>query len=172
MERAKNPEPPSLSFRGEKPIDRYAETAMEILVKQSLAILAILAASGSPPEAVTRPELNGTRVRSPGTATVYLIDNGFRRAVPNVAAYEALFRDWECIVEDLDIDAIRMGDPLGDSAELVRLSGDPAVYFVDGATRRHVANPQVMDRFRFAWERVREVSSEELRRWPEGPKLR
>src|SRR3954454_24547567 len=97
---------------------------MSVPAKRSLAacLLAIsgLAASASPPEAVTRPDLNGTRVRAPGTARVYLIDNGFRRAVPHVAAYEALFRDWECIVEDLDVEAIRPGDPLGDAPGLVK----------------------------------------------------
>jgi hypothetical protein len=152
------------------------EIVMKVLAKRLLAVCAIvwsgLAGSGAPPDAATRPDLNGTRVRAPGQATVYLIDNGFRRGVPHVAAYEALFRDWECIVEDIDVESIRPGDPLGDSAGLVRLVGDPAVYFVDGTTRRHVANPQVMDKYRFAWERVREVSPEEMGRWPEGPKLR
>jgi hypothetical protein len=84
-------------------------------------------------------------VRAPGTATVYLIDKGFRRGVPHIPAYEALFRDWECIVEDIDVETIRPGDPLGDNTGLIRLNGQPAVYFVDGTTRRHVANPQVMD---------------------------
>ena len=121
---------------------------------------------------MTRPDLNGTRVRAPGTATVYLIDNGFRRAVPHVAAYEALFRDWEGIVEDLDVEAIRPGDPLGDSAGLIKSGEASGVHFIDGTTRRHVANPQVMDRYRFAWERVRDVPPQEMGRWPEGAKLR
>src|SRR3954452_21556388 len=153
------------------------EMAMRIPTKRSLALWAVmlpgLAALGSaPPEAVTRPDLNGTRVRAPGTATVYLIDNGFRRAVPHVAAYEALFRDWECVVEDLDVEAIRLGDPLGDSAGLVKSGEASGVYFIDGTTRRQVANPQVMDKYRFAWERVGDVTPEEMGRWPEGPELR
>jgi hypothetical protein len=153
------------------------EIVMRVDAKRSLALCALvlsgLAALGStPPEPVTRPDLNGTRVRAPGTATVYLIDNGFRRAVPHVAAYEALFRDWECIVEDLDVEAIRLGDPLGDSTGLVKSGEASGVYFIDGTTRRHVANPQVMDKYRFAWERVRDVTSEEMGRWHEGPKLR
>jgi hypothetical protein len=119
-----------------------------------------------------RPDLNGSRLRSPGQATVYLIDSGFRRAVPNIPAYEALFRDWDCIIEDIDPETIRLGEPLGDTASLVRLAGQPAVFFIDGTTRRHVASPQVMDKYRFAWERVREITTEELARWPEGSKLR
>src|SRR5262249_28490383 len=125
-----------------------------------------------PPWAETRPELNGTRVRAPGTATVYLIDNGFRRAVPHIPAYEALFRDWEWIVEDLDVEAIRLGDPLGESAGLIKSGETSGVDFLDGTTRRPVANPQVMDKYRFAWERVRDLPPEELRRWPDGTKLR
>jgi hypothetical protein len=153
------------------------ELVMRIPVKRSLAVGAImlsgLAALGSsPPEAVTRPDLNGTRVRAPGTATVYMIDNGFRRAVPHIPAYEALFRDWECIVEDLDVEAIRLGDPLGESVGLLKSGETSGVYFIDGTTRRQVANPQVMDKYRFAWERVRDVSCEEMARWPKGESLR
>jgi hypothetical protein len=135
--------------------------------------LALLALGASPtPDPELRPDLNGSRVRAPGQATVYLIDNGFRRAVPDVAAYEALFRDWECIVDDIDPETIRPGDPLGESAGLLPVAGQPTVYFVDGTTRRAVASPQVMDKYRFAWERVRDVPETELIRWPEGPKLR
>jgi hypothetical protein len=119
-----------------------------------------------------RPDLNGSRLRAPGQATVYLIDKGFRRAVPNVPVYEALFRDWECIIEDIDPETIRLGDPLAGSASLVRVAGAPAVYFLDGTPRRHVTSPQVMDKYRFAWERVREATAEDLAKWPEGPKLR
>jgi hypothetical protein len=126
----------------------------------------------APPDAVTRPDLNGTRSRSPGMAMVYLMDNDVRRAVPHTPAYEALFRDWECIVEDIDIETIRLDDPLGEATGLVRPIGQPAGFFIDGTTRRHVANPQAMDKSRFAWERVREVTAEEIRRWTEGLKLR
>ena len=117
---------------------------MRIPATQSLALcatmlLGLTAFGATPTEPMTRPDLNGTRVRAPGTATVYLIDNGFRRAVPHVPAYEALFRDWECIVEDLDIEAIRLGDPLGESVGLLKSGEASGVYFIDGTTRRSVA---------------------------------
>jgi hypothetical protein len=142
-------------------------------VTLGMLMLSDLAASGhAPPEAVMRPDMNGTRVRAPGTATVYLIDNGFRRAVPNVPAYEALFRDWECIVENVDVEAIRLGDPLGEVCCQIRSGESSGVYFVGGNTRRHVANPQVMDKYRFSWGAIRDVSCEELGRWPKGETLR
>ena len=128
--------------------------------------------AGDAPEPELRPDLNGSRLRSPGQATVYLIDKCFKRAVPNVPVYEALFRDWDCIIDDIDPETIRPGDPLDDATSLMKLAGQPAVYFIDGTTRRHVASPQVMDKYRFAWERVREVSADELNKWPDGPKLR
>ena len=40
--------------------------------------------AGDAPEPELRPDLNGSRLRAPGQATVYLIDKGFKRAVPNV----------------------------------------------------------------------------------------
>jgi hypothetical protein len=148
---------------------RTKRQCMQVL---TLAIgLCVLGAVGAP-EPELRPDLNGSRLRAPGQATVYLIDKGFRRAVPNVPTYEALFRDWECIVEDIDPETIRLGDPLEETASLIRLAGHPGVYFLDGTTRRHVASPQVMDKYRLAWERVREVTVDEMMKWPEGPKLR
>jgi hypothetical protein len=139
-----------------------------------LIVVTALCAFGASeaPEPGLRPDLNGSRLRAPGQATVYLIDKGFRRAVPNVPVYEALFRDWECIIDDISPETIRLGDPLGDASSLVRLAGQPAVYFIDGTTRRHVASPQVMDKYRFTWERVREVTANEFNKWPDGPKLR
>src|SRR5205823_4989485 len=110
------------------PSPSVREWAMRYVPGWSLAAcpigVVIAAASGAtPPRAETRPDLNGTRVRAPGQATVFLIDNGFRRAVPHVPAYEALFRDWECIVEDIDVESIRLGDPLGEGSCLVRPVG-------------------------------------------------
>jgi hypothetical protein len=52
------------------------------------------------------------------------------------------------------------------------VAGQPAVFFIDGTMRRHVASPQVMEKYRFAWERVREVTAEEMNKWAEGRKLR
>src|SRR6478735_6914198 len=76
------------------------------------------------------------------------------------------------IVEDLDVEAIRLGDPLGETAGLIKSGETSGVYFIDGTTRRQVANPQVMDKYRFAWERVRDVPCEEMARWPRGETLR
>jgi hypothetical protein len=127
--------------------------------------------AGDAPEEELRPDPNGSRLRALGRAPVYVIDKGFRRAVPKVPVYEALCRDWECIIDDIDPESIRLGDSLGDNSSLVRLAGQPAVYFIDGTTRRHVASPQVMDKYRFAGERVREVTADELNKWPEGSRL-
>jgi hypothetical protein len=132
----------------------------------------IVAGGATRPGPELRPDLNGSRVRAPGQATVYLIDGGFRRGVPDVATYEALFRDWECIIDDIDPETIRPGDPLAAGTSLIREAGQAAVYFVDGTTRRHVAGPQTMDKYRFEWSRVKEVTHDELTRWPDGPKLR
>ena len=54
------------------------------------------------------------------------------------------------------------GRPAGGVRGLVKSGEASGVYFLDGTTRRLVANPQVMDKYRFAWERVRDVTFEDL----------
>jgi hypothetical protein len=39
------------------------------------------------------------------------------------------------------------GSPIPDGAKTAQAHGDPAVYFVEGFVKHHVANPEAMDRY-------------------------
>jgi hypothetical protein len=41
-----------------------------------------------------RPDLNGARVKHPLYSSVYLIDRGQKRGIPNPGTYNNLFKDW------------------------------------------------------------------------------
>lgn len=40
------------------------------------------------------------------------------------------------------------------SGTLVRMENEPAVYLIYRGTKRHIANPQIFERFKFKWENV------------------
>jgi len=104
-----------------------------------------------------RPDLNGLRVRSPTTGELFLIDRGYRRLIANPDIYNSLFRTWDGIVEDLDIEDIPLGSPISDGAILVRCDTSSHIYLVDDGTKRHITGPAVMDKYFLAWTRVHDV---------------
>jgi hypothetical protein len=65
-----------------------------VLARGLVALINRADSRRTPPEVTTRTDLDGTRERDPGQATVCPFDEGSSRAVPGVAS-EALFRDWE-----------------------------------------------------------------------------
>lgn len=105
-----------------------------------------------------REDLDGLRVRMPGRNSVYVIDRGRKRGIPSPPVYDELFRTWDNIHLDLDLNDIETGDPIPENACLFRCLDDPKVFLLDEKDgkpiKRHVANPAVMERFQFAWGRV------------------
>jgi hypothetical protein len=105
-----------------------------------------------------RTDLNGLRVRLPGTAPIYLIDLGKKRHIPNPQVYNELFSTWEKLVEDINIDDIPTGDPIPETAILFRCIDSPKVFLLDGVSpnqvKRHIVAPNVMDRYRFNWHHI------------------
>jgi hypothetical protein len=99
-----------------------------------------------------RPELAGKRLRLPGEPAIYLIDpEGLRHHVPDPYTYSRIFRDWNGVFDDPDLNEIQDAGPLSYGASVIRADGETAVYFVSGATKRHVASPAVMDKCNFKW---------------------
>ena len=104
-----------------------------------------------------RTDLDGLRMRKPGDDAVYLIDEGKKRYVP-YEAYITLFKNWEYIHLDINIDNIETGDPIDQNAWLWKCNDNPKVYLMDGKPgsykKRHIKNTKVFKRFHFSWENV------------------
>jgi hypothetical protein len=113
-------------------------------------------ALGIKPESLCtpRPDLNGLRVKSPTEAKIYLIDGGCRRWIPNPETYNNLFRDWNGVVIDIDINEIPEAAPISEGAILSKGSNSPAVFLVDRGIKRWVTSPAAMDKYYFNWGRV------------------
>jgi hypothetical protein len=120
-----------------------------------------------------RPDLNGLRVTLPVPGTVYLVDKGQKREIPyNV--YVNLFRDWESIVRDLDVDEIESGPDLADTTILVHhdIAGQPGkVYLLDMGVKRGVSSPAAMDKYGFGWDKIKRIPQAVLDVIPDGDEI-
>jgi hypothetical protein len=107
-----------------------------------------------------RPDLEGLRIRMPGTDTIYLIDKGRKRGIPSVAMYNRLFRNWDNVHLDLHLDEIDDGEPFVELTRLMRFGSDPAVFFAEGGddnnpgALRWIASGAVMDRYQFDGDKI------------------
>jgi hypothetical protein len=123
-----------------------------------------------------RKDLDGLRIRMPGQDGVYLIDQGKKRGIPSIQLYNQLFKTWDNIHLDLDIEEIDTGENLPTTAVLFRCVDDPRVFFLDGCPpnqiKRHIFSPAVMDRFQFDWTKVHVwyVSIDAIK-YPDGPEI-
>ncbi|GAP94186.1 hypothetical protein [Leptolyngbya sp. NIES-2104] len=104
-----------------------------------------------------RPDLNGLRVKLPGQPEIYLIDQGYRRWIPNPTTFNNLFRNWNGIVEEISITSIPRGQNISSGAILARAYGTAPVYLVDQGLKRWITSPAAMDRYNFAWGRIYEL---------------
>lgn len=120
------------------------------------------------------PELNGRLQRlHTQEPTIYLIDRGQKRHVPNPATYDNLFRDWsdKRIDENANLSDVETGDPIDIGAVLARGRGEQTVYLIDHGMKRGVTSPQKMDQYYFSWDRVEEVPSILLASIPTGDSI-
>ena len=120
-------------------------------------------AFGSP-----RPDLNGLRVKLPNAPAIYLIDQGYRRWIPDPPTYDNLFRNWDGVVVDIDIIEIPEATPLSHGASLARAAGTAPVHLVSNGQKRWVTSPAVMDKYWFAWNKVVEVPASLIDSIPSG----
>ena len=128
-----------------------------------------------------RLDLNGYRIQVPGQPAIWLIDEGKKRHIPNPATFNALFRNWEGIVQDINAVDIEDGPAIMNGAILAQAEGDAAVYLVDVhhsvgnvpsdlVKKRHITSPTRMDQYNFRWPSGR-VAPILLQRISDGPAI-
>ena len=113
---------------------------------------------GSPSQSspgTPRPELAGSRRSLPGCTSVYVIDGeGYRRGIPNSTTYNRLFRSWDGVVDDPNLEAIAQRTGLSTSAMVVRGDLSTTLYLLDHGLKRCIPSPAVMDKYWFNWEHL------------------
>lgn len=114
--------------------------------------------TSSAPEAakgIPRPELAGSRRCMPRCTSVFLVDSdGYRRSVPNHLTYNRLFRGWQGLVDDPDLELLPMRPALSTSVMLIRGELSPVLYLLDHGLKRCIPSPAIMDKYWFAWDRI------------------
>jgi hypothetical protein len=169
LEKASKPTPVKL---GVEPPGNKAPAADAELMQENAAALKPMGVQpvatfwGSP-----RPDLNGLRVKFPNQPAIYLIDRGYRRWIPDPATYNNLFRDWNGIVVDIDIDEIPLAPQITSGAVLVRADGTAPVYLVDQGMKRWIVSPAMMDKYYFAWNRIYVLPRGVVDPIPVGPNI-
>ena len=126
--------------------------------------------------AVDYHELNGLRVQAPGTAAIYLVEGGERRWIPNPDTLNNLFADPSLTTVDIGSLSIPLGNNITNGAILSHCdtAGHPdsgAIFLIDSGTKRHIANPEIMNKYNFNWNTVVNVPCILLQYIPSGPAL-
>jgi len=103
---------------------------------------------------IVAPALNGLRVKVPGQAEIYLIDQGVRRHIPNPDVFNRLFRDWGGIQEAYWFALVDVGPPLSTESALLSPFGGGPVYLVEPGVKRWIVSPAVMDKYNFSWGQI------------------
>jgi hypothetical protein len=121
-------------------------------------------------DVMKRPDLEGLRVRLAGNDAVYLIDQGQKRHIHDPTSYGNLFRTWDNIHVDLDVEAIDSGLPIDAGAFLFRCYDSPKVFLYDAGRKRWIQSPATMDRYQFNWDRIQvfHIPLKDIA-WPDGP---
>ena len=115
---------------------------------------------------------DGTLVKSPDDATVYLVDRSVLRPLVG-KAHERLYTDYRSICTVVEIPQHLVQGSLGNETRLAKTKDDPHVWLIDnGHTKRHVSSVSVFDRYGFSWHRVQIVPPGEIDYLPIGSPLK
>lgn len=82
------------------------------------------------------PELNGYLLKDPEKPAIFLILNGQRRQVPDVATINGLFVTNRTVHEDFHIELIEKGDDLASGSTLVKGDGKDPWYLIPGGNKK------------------------------------
>jgi len=117
---------------------------------------------------------DGTLLRG-STGTVYVVQGGIKRGIPNATTLEALGFDWSDVltIPDSVLGSLPSGEPLLDvlaDGNLLRGTG-PEVYVMQGGARRHITSPAALSGCGYDWDAVRVIPDFRLDRIPSGGAL-
>jgi hypothetical protein len=110
------------------------------------------------------------RVKLPNSHAVYVIERGKKRWIPNPRTYNNLFKNWNGIHVSLYVADIPTGRPIQNGALLFKSGAHPAVYITDHGKKRHIINPNVFNKYHFAWNKICKYPHVIVTSIPNGPK--
>lgn len=125
----------------------------------------------------------GDLIRQSGISTIYVIEKGMLRGIPDLKTFNAKGYSWRAIKEISanEMRLIPVGKPIPSTnfpsahryndGELVRQIGTPAVYVIDKGVRHIIPNLKTFNAKGYSWGAIKEISANEMRLITEGPQI-
>jgi hypothetical protein len=109
-------------------------------------------------------------VRKEGDSTVYFVNRGTRKVIPNPDVFINWGFRWSDITIDNSLDSV----PLDSAVSLKRLAkgSGPTIYLMDQGQKKPIPNPDIFLNWGFRWEDIVIVSDAYLNSRPTGPMLK
>ncbi|OHA53390.1 MAG: hypothetical protein A2991_00080 [Candidatus Terrybacteria bacterium RIFCSPLOWO2_01_FULL_58_14] len=141
----------------------YQWEAIQTIADRELALIRL----GAPV-----PYLDSALVKGSGQ-DVFVFEGGSLRHVTSAALFSALKYVWTSIrtLLDQDIEQYPKGEPKTFPDGTLVKSPAPRVYRIEGGARRAVLSAQLFSSLKFSWSEIKQLSDEELGRYPEGTAL-
>lgn len=119
---------------------------------------------------VHAPRLSDGLYRANSEATVFLVRNGTRRAIPSAACFDDWHFDWNAIrvVTRDNIDRFAWDVPL---THLIRVNGTATVYWVEDGAKRPITSASLFEAMAFRWDDVMSVTAGRRDSYPTGQTL-
>ncbi|TSC90951.1 MAG: peptidase S8 and S53 subtilisin kexin sedolisin [Candidatus Berkelbacteria bacterium Licking1014_96] len=111
--------------------------------------------------------VDGTIIKTSLAPEVYLLESGKKRHVTSPEVFHSWF-DWEdlIIVSSSEMSFYAAGGDLGfRPGTLIKASGDPKVFLVDGGNKRHIVSPEIFAGLGYQWANVVSISPSEEDRY-------
>jgi hypothetical protein len=114
-------------------------------------------ASTPGPTCSLRPDLNGLRLRDPGSGAVFLVDQGCIKHIPDELTYTNLFGNNRNITNCVDVYKICEGPGIQSGAILAKDGSDSTVFLINGGKRRPICSADIFNKYGFDWNQIQTV---------------
>jgi hypothetical protein len=112
-------------------------------------------------------QFNGMRVMLPNKGTVFVVEGGKKRGIPNARTYRNLFRSWKGIHVSMYVANIPDGRIIQNGAHLFT-GNTHHVYILDHGRKRHIVGPPVFNKYHFDWKKIRKYPGAIVKGIPTG----
>ncbi|MET4923002.1 hypothetical protein P3L51_11685 [Streptomyces sp. PSRA5] len=116
-----------------------------------------------------RPELNGYRLKTVGSMTIWVVIDGKRRGIPG-NTYLNLFHSYNGVEQVIDIASITDGGPLSAGAILADAPSSDTIWLISNGQKRGITG-RAWERYAFDGGKVRMLDDLVLDSIPQGPNI-
>jgi hypothetical protein len=93
---------------------------------------------------------DGRRLVASGGGTIYLVMDGFLRAIPNKETYDKIFADEKGIENnDFLISTIPIGEPISNGSLLTTAETNKAIFLITNGKKQYVRTGDILAKFNF-----------------------